>query len=75
LTPPAALDLSDLRVSQEVGQYLMSKSGQGAIVPSVVGPGANVIVFLDVDPAPKIEISNREDVLKAIEDLARRMRK
>ncbi len=53
----------------------MSKSGQGAIVPSVVGPGANVIVFLDVDPAPKIEISNREDVLKAIEDLARRMRK
>ncbi len=71
----AALDLSDLRVSQEVGEYLMTKGVQGAIVPSVVGPGASVIVFLDVDPAPKIEVSNRDDVLKAIQDLARRITK
>ena len=75
----AALDPSDLHVSQEVGQYLMSKGVQGALVPSVaasvVAPGANVIVFLDVDPAPKIEIANRVDILKAIADLARRMKK
>lgn len=70
-----ALDPSDQQVSQEVGQYLMNKGAQGAIVPSVVAPGANVIVFLDADLAPKIEIANRDDILQAIEDLARRIKK
>jgi RES domain-containing protein len=75
----AALDPSDLRISQEMGRYLMSKGVQGALVPSVAAPvapqGANVIVFLDADPAPKIEIANREEILNAIADLARRMKK
>jgi RES domain-containing protein len=75
----AALDPSDLQVSQEMGQYLMTTGVQGAIVPSVVPPvaaaGANVIVFLDADPPPKIEIANRKDILQAIEDLARRAKK
>jgi RES domain-containing protein len=71
----AALDPSDLYVSQEVGQYLLTKGVQGAIVPSVVAPGANVIVFLDADPAPKIEIANRKEILQTIEDMARRIRK
>jgi hypothetical protein len=75
----AALDPSDLHISQEVGRYLISKGVQGALVPSVAAPvaprGANIIVFLDADPAPKIEIANREDILNAIADLARRVKK
>jgi RES domain-containing protein len=72
-TLAAALDLSDLADSQTVGRYLLGKGVQGALVPSVVGPGANIVVFLDADPRPRIEISNREDILKAIQDLARRI--
>jgi RES domain-containing protein len=75
----AALDPSDLHISQEVGRYLISKGVQGALVPSVAAPVAprvaNIIVFLDADPAPKIEIANREDIPSAIADLARRMKK
>ena len=71
----AALDPSDLQVSQEIGRYLINKGAQGAVVPSVVAPGANVIVFLDANPAPKIEIANRKEILQAIEDLARRIKK
>lgn len=71
----AALDPADLQVSQEIGQYLMSKGVQGGIFPSVVAPGANIVAFLDGNPAPKAVIANREDVDKAIEDLARRIKK
>ncbi len=71
----AALDPSDLQVSQEIARYLINKGTQGAVVPSVVAPGANVIVFLDANPAPKIEIANRKEILQAIEDLARRIQK
>jgi len=71
----AALDPSDLQVSQELGQYLLKKGVQAAIVPSVVSQGVNVIVFLDADPAPRIEIANRKEILQAIEDLARRIKK
>jgi RES domain-containing protein len=71
----AALDPADLQVSQQIGQYLMSKGVQGSIFPSAVAPGANVVAFLDANPAPIVAIANREDVDKAIEDLARRMKK
>jgi RES domain-containing protein len=71
-TLAAALDLSDLTDSQVVGQYLVGKGVQAAVVPSIVGPGANIVVFIDARPRPKIEIRNREEILEAIQRLARR---
>jgi hypothetical protein len=68
-----ALDLFDLTDSQVVGQPLLAKGVQAALVPSVVGPGANIVVFLDARPRPKTEIRNREDILEAIQRLARRI--
>jgi RES domain-containing protein len=68
-----ALDLFDLTDSQVVGQPLLAKGVQAALVPSVVGPGANIVVFLDARPRPKTEIRNREDILEAIQRLARRV--
>lgn len=72
-TLAAALDLSDLGDSQAIGQYIVSKGVQAALWPSVAGSGSNIVVFLDVDPPSRVEISNREDILKAIQDLARRI--
>ena len=69
----AALDPIDLDDSQAVGQYLVGKGVQAVLVPSVVGPGANIVVFLDANPRPKVEVSNRDDILKAIQNLARRI--
>ncbi len=71
----AALDEDDLGVSQEVSDYLISKKMQGAIFPSVTGYGANVVAYLDVKPAPQVEISNRADVEAAIEKLVKRFQK
>lgn len=71
-TLAAALDLSDLTDSQTVGQYLVAKGVQAALVPSAVGPGANIVVFLDTRSRPKIEIRNRGDILEAIQRLAQR---
>jgi RES domain-containing protein len=71
----AALDEDDLGVSQEVGDYLISKNIQGAIFPSVTGYGANVVAYLNAKPAPHVNISNREDVEAAMEKLVKRLRK
>lgn len=72
-TLAGALDLSNLGDSQTVGQYLVGKGVQAGLVPSVVGPGAKIVAYLDVDPRPKIVISNRKEILKAIQGLARRI--
>jgi hypothetical protein len=71
----AALDEFDLQVSQQLGQHLMTKGVQGAIVPSLVGPNANVVAFLDAEPPPRVQITNRDAILKAIEGWGRRSRK
>ena len=69
------LDENDLRVSQDVGEYLTSKGIQGAIFPSVTGSGANVVAFLDAKPAPRVDIANRKKVEAGIEKFIQRYRK
>jgi RES domain-containing protein len=71
----AVLDPDDLAASQEVGDYLTAKTIDAIIFPSVVCDGANVVIFRDADPPPVIEICNRDDIVKAIENLAKRSTK
>ncbi|MFZ0899095.1 MAG: RES family NAD+ phosphorylase [Candidatus Sulfotelmatobacter sp.] len=74
-TLKAALDPDDVAASQEVGDYLGAKGIDAIIFPSVVCSGANVVVFRDAGPPPLIEIQNREEILEAIENLAKRITK
>jgi RES domain-containing protein len=67
----AALNSSGLEQSQELGKYLIAKGLQALLVPSAVCSGANIIVLLDANPSPKVEISNRENVIKGFQKLAR----
>jgi len=68
----AALVPDDLSASQELGDFLSTKGVDAIIFPSVVGHGTNIAVFLDVDPPPRIEITNRNDIMEAIAALAKR---
>ena len=74
-TLKAALDPDDVAASQEVGDYPAAKGIESIIFPSVVCSGANVVVFRDADPPPLIEIRNRDEILAAIENLAKRITK
>jgi RES domain-containing protein len=74
-TLKAALDPDDHAASQEVGDYLAGKGIDAVIFPSVVCDGANVVVFRDVDPPPKVEIQNRDEILDAIQKIAKRIPK
>lgn len=71
----AALDPDDLAASQEIGDYLAEKGIDAVIFPSVVCDGANVVVFRDADPPPKVEIKNRDEILDAIRTMAKRIPK
>lgn len=71
----AALDAADLAASHELGDYLSGKGIDAIIFPSVVCDGANIVVFRDADPPPVVEIRNRDEILKAIGDLAKRITK
>jgi len=71
----AALDPDDLAASQEIGDYLAEKGIDALIFPSVVSDGANVVVFRDADPRPKVEIQNRDEILDAIRTMAKRIPK
>jgi RES domain-containing protein len=68
----AVSDRDDLAPSQEVGAYLVDKGIGAVIFPSVIGTGANIAVFLDADPASKVAIANRDDILKTLKNLANR---
>ena len=68
----AVSDRDDLRASQEVGAYLIDKGIEAVIFPSVIGAGANIAAFLDADPAPKVTIANRDEILKTLKNLANR---
>jgi RES domain-containing protein len=68
----AVSDRDDLRASQEVGAYLVDKGIEAVIFPSVIGAGANIAAFLDADPAPKVTIANRDEILKTLKNLANR---
>ena len=68
----AASDRDDLALSQEVGAYLVEKGIEAVIFPSVTGSGANIAAFLDADPAPKVAIANRDEILKTLKNLANR---
>jgi len=52
----APLDEFDLQVFQQLGRPLMIKGVQGAIVPSAVGPNANVVALLDAEPPPRARL-------------------
>jgi hypothetical protein len=32
----------------------------------VAGSGANIVVFLDADPSPKVTINNRKEILEML---------
>jgi len=64
-----ACSQSDLAPSQGVGKYIFDKNVQGIVFPSVVCDGANVVVSKDVKPSPKIEIANRNDIVKILKEL------
>jgi len=70
----AALDPDHQEASQDVGKYLLAQGVDGIIFPSVLGGGTNLVVFKDVDPAPFVDILNRDEVLKALREFARRIR-
>jgi RES domain-containing protein len=68
-----ALDLDDQEASQEIGEYLLAKGVDGIIFPSVLGGGTNLVVFKDADPAPFVDILNRDEVLKSLREFAQRI--
>lgn len=70
----AALDPDDQDTSREVGKYLLARGVDGIIFPSVLGGGANLVVFKDADPAPFVDIQNRDGVMKALGEFAQRIR-
>ena len=70
----ASLDPDDQEASQDVGKYLQGRGIDGIIFPSVLGGGANLVVFKDAYPPPFVDIQNRDDVMKALEEFAQRIR-
>lgn len=70
----AALDVDDQEASQDIGKYLLARGVDGIIFPSVLGAGTNLVVFKDADPAPFVDILNRDEVLKALREFAQRIR-
>jgi len=71
----AVLEPNGHVASQEVGDYLAGKGIDAIIFPSTVCDGANVVVFLDADPPPKVEIENRDKILEAFQNIANRIPK
>ena len=74
-TLKAVLDRDDHAASQEVGDYLAGNGIDAIVFPSVGCDGANVVVFRDADPPPKVEIKNRDEILKAFQNIAKRIPK
>lgn len=70
----AALNPDDLETSQSVGEYLLDRSVEGIIFPSVLGTGTNLVVFKDAEAAPYVDILNRDEVMKALREFAKRVR-
>jgi RES domain-containing protein len=70
----AALDPDDQQASRDVGKYLLARGVDGIIFPSVLGAGTNLVVFKDADPAPFVDILNRDEVFKALREFAKRLR-
>ena len=65
----AVSDPDDLGASQEMGAYLVGKGIDAIIFPSVTGSGANIVIFLDADPSPKVTIDNRKEILEMLKRL------
>ena len=66
----AVSDPDDLGASQEMGAYLVGKGIDAIIFPSVTGSGANIVIFLDADPSPKVTIDNRKEILEMLRRLS-----
>jgi hypothetical protein len=65
----AVSDPDDLGASQEMGAYLVGKGIDAIIFPSVTGSAANIVIFLDADPSPKVTIDNRMEILEMLKRL------
>jgi len=72
---PACLDPNDLAESQAVGEFLQTHSIQAVVFPSAIPgfSGRNLVVFRDVVPEPVIVLVNREQIMKELRQLARRV--
>ena len=72
---PACLDPNDLTESQAVGEFLQTHSIQAVVFPSAIPgfSGRNLVVFRDVVPEPVIVLVNREQIIKELRHLARRV--
>ena len=72
---PACLDPNDLAESQAVGEFLQTHSIQAVVFPSAIPgfSGRNLVVFRDVVPEPVIVLVNREQIIKELRHLARRV--
>ena len=74
---PACLDPNDLTASQEVGEFLQTRSIHAVVCPSAIPgfSGRNLVVFRDVIPPPVILLANREQILDELRRLADRVRR
>jgi RES domain-containing protein len=72
---PACLDPNDLTDSQAVGEFLHTHNVQALAFPSAIPgfSGRNLVVFRDVVPGPVIVLVNREQIMKELRQLARRV--
>ena len=71
---PACLDPNDLTASQEVGEFLLTRSIHAVVFPSAIPgfSGRNLVVFRDVIPAPSVLLVNREQIIEELRRLAAR---
>lgn len=72
---PACLDPNDLAESQAVGEFLQTHSIQAVVFPSAIPgfSGRNLVVFRDAVPEPVVVLVNREQIIKELLHLARRV--
>ncbi len=74
---PACLDLNDLTASQEVGEFLRTRSIHAVVFLSAIPgfSGRNLVVFRDVITPPVILLANREQILDELRRLADRIQR
>ena len=65
---------SDIRDSQEVGEFLRGRGVQGILYPSAEPEckGENVVVFREVPPEPSLELVNKDGVIALFKEWAKR---
>jgi RES domain-containing protein len=72
---PACLTRDDFTASQEVGEWFRSRGVQAIRFPSAIPGfrGRNLVAFRDVDPAPAVDLLNREQIVDQFRRLGKRI--